>query len=93
MLIGKSFVCYSKIDRDPVSVLLEIKGRPDTLLFESGAIAELCKYESILNCAHKKASSRCFILAQDGNFYDAQNAWRPQYFASTFALGILTKDF
>ena len=50
MVIGKSFVCYSKIDRDPVSLLLEIKGRPDTLLFESGAIAELCKYES------------CFIL-------------------------------
>lgn len=43
MLIGKSFVCYSKIDRDPVSVLLEVKGKPDTLLFESGAIAELCK--------------------------------------------------
>jgi len=44
MLIGKYFVCYSKIDRDPVSVLLESKGRPNTLLFESGAIAELCKY-------------------------------------------------
>ena len=44
MLIGKSFVCYSKIDRDPVSVLLEAKGRSNTLLFESGAIAELCKY-------------------------------------------------
>ena len=44
MLIGKSFVCYSKIDRDPVSVLLEIKGKAETLLFESGAIAELCKY-------------------------------------------------
>ena len=48
MLIGKSFVCYSKIDRDPVSVLLEIKGKAETLLFESGAIAELCKYASLL---------------------------------------------
>ena len=43
MLIGKYFVCYSKVDKDPVSVLLEIKGKPDSLLFESGAIAELCK--------------------------------------------------
>jgi len=46
MLIGKSFVCYSKIDRDPVSVLLEVKGKPDTLLFESGAIAELSQWET-----------------------------------------------
>ena len=52
MLIGKSFVCYSKTDRDPVSVLLEIKGKPDTLLFESGAIAELCKYKAQL-CVNK----------------------------------------
>lgn len=59
MLIGKSFVCYSKIDRDPVSVLLEIKGKPDTLLFESGAIAELCKYKAQL-CVNK-ASSQCCL--------------------------------
>lgn len=48
MLIGKSFICYTKADRDPVSVLLEIKGKPEILLFESGAIAELCKYHNIV---------------------------------------------
>ncbi|PFX33475.1 synaptojanin-1-like [Stylophora pistillata] len=46
MLIGKSFVCYNKIDRDPVSVLLEFKGRLDALLFECGAIAELSQGET-----------------------------------------------
>lgn len=48
MLIGKSFICYTKADRDPVSVLLEIKGKPEILLLESGAIAELCKYHNIV---------------------------------------------
>ena len=41
-------MCYTKADRDPVSVLLEIKGKPEILLFESGAIAELCKYQNIV---------------------------------------------
>ena len=43
MLIGKNFICYSKTDRQPVSILLESKGKTETLLFEGGAVAQLCE--------------------------------------------------
>ncbi|XP_031549964.1 synaptojanin-1-like [Actinia tenebrosa] len=46
MLIGKSFTCYTKTDKDPVSILLECKHRTETLLFESGAIAQLSQLET-----------------------------------------------
>ncbi|KAK3720929.1 hypothetical protein QZH41_014536, partial [Actinostola sp. cb2023] len=45
-MIGKAFTCYTKTDRDPVSILLECKHREETLLFESGAIAQLSELET-----------------------------------------------
>ncbi|XP_032229504.2 synaptojanin-1 [Nematostella vectensis] len=45
-MIGKSYVCYSSIDQETFSILLECKNRTDTLLFESGAIALLSQWET-----------------------------------------------
>jgi len=43
MAMSKSFRVYHKLD-PPYSVILECRTKEETLMFESGAVAVLCKY-------------------------------------------------
>jgi len=42
MAMSKSFRVYHKLD-PPYSVILECRTKEETLMFESGAVAVLCK--------------------------------------------------
>lgn len=49
MAMGKGFRIYEKLKPpSPHSLLLEQRNRKDTVLFESQAVAVLCKYKLIL---------------------------------------------
>jgi len=56
MAMSKSFRVYHKLD-PPYSVILECRTKEETLMFESGAVAVLCK------CSPINAASSCFIEA------------------------------
>lgn len=43
MAMSKGFRVYHKLDPPPFSVLLECRHKEETLMFESGAVAVLCK--------------------------------------------------
>jgi len=50
MAMSKSFRVYHKLD-PPYSVLLECRNKEETLMFESGAVAVLCKLRTSYNHA------------------------------------------
>uniref|UniRef100_A0A8C4STD2 Uncharacterized protein n=1 Tax=Erpetoichthys calabaricus TaxID=27687 RepID=A0A8C4STD2_ERPCA len=43
MAFSKGYRVYHKLDIPPYSVLVEARNREECLLFESGAVAVLCK--------------------------------------------------
>ena len=50
MVLSKSFSVYKRLNEtQAVSVLLEKRDKPESLLFESGAVAELGKLLSVFN--------------------------------------------
>jgi hypothetical protein len=54
MVLSKSFSVYKRLNTtQAVSVLLERRDKPESLLFESGAVAELGMLLSVLKCIEK----------------------------------------
>ena len=60
MAMSKSFRVYHKLD-PPYSVILECRTKEETLMFESGAVAVLCK------CTDKRPPVKCECAHSDVN--------------------------
>lgn len=49
MAFSKGYRIYHKLDPPPYSVIVETRTREECLMFESGAVAVLCKEFLVLN--------------------------------------------
>lgn len=54
MAFSKGYRIYHKLDPPPYSVIVETRTREECLMFESGAVAVLCKAFSLLQCTVKR---------------------------------------
>lgn len=54
MAFSKGYRIYHKLDPPPYSVIVETRTREECLMFESGAVAVLCKASSFLQCTVKR---------------------------------------
>lgn len=53
MAMGKNFRVFEKnLKEQSHSIILEHRSKPETLLFESQAVANLCEWEIILSIFH-----------------------------------------
>lgn len=50
MAFSKGYRIYHKLDPPPYSVIVETRNREECLMFESGAVAVLCKAFELLHC-------------------------------------------
>lgn len=54
MAFSKGYRIYHKLDPPPYSVIVETRTREECLMFESGAVAVLCKASSSLHAQWKE---------------------------------------
>lgn len=62
MAFSKGFRVYHKLDPPPFSLLVETRHKEECLMFESGAVAVLCKSSSL-------APTRGALSAVDGRCF------------------------